>query len=158
GELLFTLFKNNKKEDFETSLNILKSLEPNKTKSFYPHYFKEIEDIILKALTLQGFPFEEILSFLERMSPPGFDSGEVETHRIGVILLYQSTLKVATENNDIKSVTAITYSLDTYVGSIGSSIKFVKQNDNNLQCSIEKMHSSLVDAIKGYERANFIDI
>lgn len=118
GNLTFSLYKNNRFSEMESTFNILKALEPNKVKELYPAYFNGIEDISLRLLTIKEFPFEKMLSFLESFSKSENIKEKEQTNVIGVMLIYQSVLKVAAENNDVKNVTAITYSLDTFLNGL----------------------------------------
>lgn len=118
GNLTFNLYQDNRLSDLESAFNILKALEPNKVTELYPVYLNSIEDISLKLLSNKDFPFEKMLSFLESFSKSESIRKERNTNLIGVIFIYQSVLKKAVESNDVKNVTAITYSLDAFSNAL----------------------------------------
>lgn len=117
GNLFLNVHNDNKLTEVETTLEILKSLEPNKVPELYPNYFKSIERIAINALNKNDIPFEKILKFLESFSYLEKSENAIDNIN-GVVLIYQSLLKFATMSNDVKKVTSITYSLHTIKNSL----------------------------------------
>lgn len=122
GKLIFNLYYSNKELEMRKAIQILKDIEPNKVSNLYPVYFQELESIAIRSLQNNDIIFDKTLSLLEEISESNLwefedsnkDESNTSTNAIGVLLIYQSMLKVAIENNDVKRVTSITYSMDRF--------------------------------------------
>lgn len=119
----------------------------------YPVYFQELKSIAIRSLQNNNIIFDETLSLLEEISESNLsnlkDSNAVEhnisTNAIGVLLIYQSMLKVAIENNNVKRVTSITYSMDRFSAPKHKSEQYI--SNEYVGKSSEAIQLSIFDSL-----------
>lgn len=122
GDLIFTLYENNKLTEVENAFEILENLEPNKVIKLYPIYLTGIENISIRTVSNKNVLIEKILSLLESTSELKSQSHEEDnenttSNAIGILLTYQSMLKTTAEQDDVRGTTAITYSMYKFIRS-----------------------------------------
>lgn len=126
GDLLFYLANDTRFNEIRSVLDTIKQLEPNKVPNLYLPYFQAIEEIAVKAFYNDNFPLSYILRHLlsytfENRNETINTSFSINFDIAGSILIHQSLLYVAIENEDIQKITDVSYSMTSLVLQKGSS-------------------------------------
>lgn len=125
GHLIFKLAEENKFKELNEVLTTLKDLEPTKITELYRIYFSILEEIYIKAISVKDFPFDKMLHVLNEMAS-FYDTSIEETEELnlmGIILIYKSLIKKAIEENNVRLINQLSYSICNLMDNKDSTSK-----------------------------------
>ncbi|OLS35621.1 hypothetical protein BTR22_14280 [Alkalihalophilus pseudofirmus] len=112
--LIMLLIQRNKTSDIKDAITALENLEPKKMPELYYYFYRGIEDFCINIYSQDKYPVDDLLKMINRLRYKSPDNDSIKD-KFGSALLHQTLFKKAVENNDVRALTSITYSLSILI-------------------------------------------